>query len=184
VRSIEGLRGAAIVTRGGRVTLEAAGGLADASPGVPCTPRTRFQIASVSKQFTAVAVMLLAESGRLDLAERVALVLQAPLLTEPGTRWQYSSLGYVLAGYIVAQASGQPYPSFLAERVMVPLGLTETSSGDVPSSGAARGYRDGQPVGPWPLSAMAGTGLPQATWRASPPGCIPDHCSASAPSRK
>jgi CubicO group peptidase (beta-lactamase class C family) len=205
VRSIEGLRGAAIVTRGGRVTLEAAGGLADASAGVPCTPRTRFQIASVSKQFAAVAAMLLAESGQLDLAEpvarwfpggppqwqrvtlhhllthtagvrhwgdvpgfdpsqpidlaeRVALVLQAPLLTEPGTRWQYSSLGYVLAGYIVAQASGQPYPSFLAERVLVPLGLTETSSGDVPASGAARGYRDGQPVVSWPLSAMAGTG--------------------------
>jgi CubicO group peptidase (beta-lactamase class C family) len=205
VRSIEGLRGAAIVTRGGRVTLEAAGGLADAAAGAECTPRTRFQIASVSKQFAALAAMLLAESGQLDLAEpvarwfpgappqwqrvtlhhllthtagvrhwgdapgfdpsqpvdlteRVALVLQAPLLTEPGTRWQYSSLGYVLAGYIVAQASGQSYPSFLAERVLGPLGLTATSSGDSPASAAARGYRDGQPVPTWPLSAMPGTG--------------------------
>ena len=160
MRSIEGLRGAAIVTRGGRVTLEAADGLADAEAGAECTPRTRFQIASVSKQFAAVAAMLLAESGQLDLAEpvarwfpggppqwqrvtlhhllthtagvrhwgdapgfdpsqpmdlteRVALIQQAPLLTEPGTRWQYSSLGYVLAGYVVAQASGQSYPSFL-----------------------------------------------------------------------
>jgi CubicO group peptidase (beta-lactamase class C family) len=205
VRSIEGLRGAAIVIRGGRVMLQAADGLADAEAGAECTPRTRFQIASVSKQFTAVAATLLAESGQLDLAEpvarwfpgcppqwqrvtlhhllthtagvrhwgdapgfdpsqpvdlteRVALVLQAPLLTEPGTRWQYSSLGYVLAGHIVAQASGQAYPSFIAEQVLVPLGLTATSLGDTPASGAARGYRDGQPVPSWPLRAMSGTG--------------------------
>ena len=205
MRSIEGLRGAAIVTRGGRVTLEAAEGPADAKAGVECTPRTRFQIASVSKQFAAVAALLLAESGQLDLAEpvtrwlpggppqwkrvtlhhllthtagvrhwddapgfdpsqpmdlaeRVALIQQAPLLTEPGTRWQYSSPGYVLAGYVVAQASGQPYPSLLTEQILVPLGLTATSSGDIPAGAAARGYRDAQPVTPWPLSTMSGTG--------------------------
>jgi CubicO group peptidase (beta-lactamase class C family) len=206
VRSVEGLRGAAIVTRGGRVTLEAAGGLADAEAGVECTPRTRFQIASVSKQFAAVSALLLAESGRLDLAEpvarwfpgappqwqrvtlhhllthtagvrhwgdapgfdpsrpidpaeRVALMLQAPLLTEPGTRWRYSSPGYVLAGHIVGQASGRPYPSFLAERVLAPLGLTATTSGDVPPGAPfARGFHNGQPVAPWPLRAMPGTG--------------------------
>jgi CubicO group peptidase (beta-lactamase class C family) len=72
VRSVEGLRGAAIVTRGGRVMLEAASGLADAEAGVGCTPRTRFQLCSVSKQFAAVAAMLLAESRRLDPAEPVA----------------------------------------------------------------------------------------------------------------
>ena len=63
MRQVEGLRGAAIVTRAGRVGLEVASGLADAEAGVTCTPRTRFQISSVSKQFDAVAVLLLAESG-------------------------------------------------------------------------------------------------------------------------
>jgi len=38
---VEGLRGAAIVTRAGRVRLEAASGLADAEAGAKCTPRTR-----------------------------------------------------------------------------------------------------------------------------------------------
>lgn len=71
MHSIEGLRGAAIVTRAGRVKLEVTGGLADAEAGVECTPQTRFQIASVSKQFAAVAAVLLAESGKLDLAEPV-----------------------------------------------------------------------------------------------------------------
>jgi len=206
VHSIEGLRGAAIVTCAGRVKLEVAGGLADAEAGVKCTPRTRFQIASASKQFAAVAAMLLAESGKLDLAEpvarwlpgsppqwqrvtlhhllthtagvrhwgdapgfnasqpvdpaeRLALIQQAPLLTDPGSRWHYSSPGYLLIGHIVEQASGQPYAGFLTQEVLVPLGLTSTSVGGVPAGAvAARGYRDGQPVTPWQLSAMPGTG--------------------------
>ena len=76
-------------------------------------------------------------SQPMDLDERVALILQAPLLTEPGTRWRYSSPGYVLAGHIVARASGQPYPSFLAGHVLGPLGLTSTTSGDVPPDAAS-----------------------------------------------
>jgi len=36
-----------------------------------CTPATRFQIASVSKQFTAAAVLLLAERGRLSLDDPI-----------------------------------------------------------------------------------------------------------------
>jgi CubicO group peptidase (beta-lactamase class C family) len=206
VHAIEGLRGAAMVTRAGQVRLEVASGLADAEAGVKCTPQTRFQICSVSKQFAAAAAMLLAESGQLelaepvarwlpgcpspwqrvtlhhllthtagvrhwgnaagfdasqpmDIAERVALIQQAPLLTDPGTRWHYSSPGYLLAGHIVAQASGQPYAGFLTEQVLVPLGLTSTSaSGLSAGAAAARGYRNGQPVTSWPLDAMPGTG--------------------------
>lgn len=206
MHSIEGLRGAAIVTHAGRVKLEVASGLADAEAGVKCTPQTRFEICSVSKQFAAVAAMLLAESGQLDLAEpvarwlpggppqwqqvtlhhllthtagvrhwgdapgfdasqpvdlaeRVALIQRAPLLTDPGTRWHYSSPGYLLAGHIVAQASGQPYARFITEQILIPLGLSSTSAGGLAAgTAAARGYRNGQPVAPWPLSAMPGTG--------------------------
>jgi CubicO group peptidase (beta-lactamase class C family) len=206
VQAIEGLRGAATVTRAGQVRLEAAGGLADAGAGVMCTPQTRFQICSVSKQFAAAAAMLLAQSGQLDLAEpvarwlpggppqwqrvtlhhllthtagvrhwgdapgfdasqpmdpaeRVALIQQAPLLTDPGTSWHYSSPGYLLAGHIVAQASGQPYADFVTGQILVPLGLTSTSAGGLPAgAAAARGYRNGQPVTPWPLDTMPGTG--------------------------
>jgi CubicO group peptidase (beta-lactamase class C family) len=39
------------------------------SPG--CTPATRFQLASVSKQFTAAAVLLLAERGRVSLDDPI-----------------------------------------------------------------------------------------------------------------
>jgi len=44
--------------------------LADAGIGVLCTAGTRCQLCSVSKQFAAAAVMLLAESG-IDVGEPV-----------------------------------------------------------------------------------------------------------------
>lgn len=204
MRPVEGLRGTALVTRGGSVEADLADGLADVAAGVPCTPGTKFQLCSVSKQFTAVAVMLLVESGQLDLREpvgqwlpegppqwrRVALhqllshtagvphwleapgldpaepmriserlkIIQAtPLRTEPGAQWHYSSPGFMLAGLIVERASGQPYPEFVAERILSPLKLTQTTVGGDPA-GAARGYRDGQPVPPWDPDAMPGTG--------------------------
>lgn len=69
---ISGLGGAALVTRGGRVVLREAAGIADAGTGRPCTPETCFRIASVSKQFTAASVMLLVEDGALDLHEPIA----------------------------------------------------------------------------------------------------------------
>jgi CubicO group peptidase (beta-lactamase class C family) len=42
-------------------------GMADLENFVPATPRTAFRLASVSKPFTAVAAMTLAEEGKLDL---------------------------------------------------------------------------------------------------------------------
>lgn len=96
-------------------------------------------------------------SEPMELAERAVLVLQAPLLTDPGTRWHYSGPGYVLTGHIVEQASGQAYPAFLAERFLVPLGLTATSAGSVPSGpAAARGYRDSE-LAPLLAGAIPGT---------------------------
>jgi CubicO group peptidase (beta-lactamase class C family) len=46
-------------------------GLANVELGVPVTPRSVFQTGSVGKQFTATAVMLLVEAGRLGLDDRI-----------------------------------------------------------------------------------------------------------------
>jgi CubicO group peptidase (beta-lactamase class C family) len=54
---------------GGRVVIEYADGLADIESKTPCTPATNFRMASVSKQFTATAVMLLVDQGKLSLAD-------------------------------------------------------------------------------------------------------------------
>lgn len=192
------------VTKNGSTLADLAGGLADREAGVPCGSDTRFQICSVSKQFTAAAVMLLVESGRLDLHEpvdrwlpgappqwrqvtlhhllshsagiphwreapgldpaepmpigqRLELIEATPLRSEPGTRWHYSSPGFLLVGFIVARASGVPYRRFLAEQILSPLQLTQTTVGAPPST-AARGYQAGQPVAPLDLDRMPGTG--------------------------
>lgn len=64
------LRGTVLVCRGDEVLLAESRGAADGS-GRPNAPATRFQIASVSKQFTAAAVLLLAERSALDLDDPV-----------------------------------------------------------------------------------------------------------------
>ena len=55
-------------------------------------------------------------------------------------------------------ASGQPYAQFVAERILAPLGLTATAVGGRPDELAARGHQDGQPVAPFDLDTMPGTG--------------------------
>jgi CubicO group peptidase (beta-lactamase class C family) len=55
------------VVRDGKAVFTKGYGLADIDAGTPVTERTAFQIASVTKQFTAVGVMLLAEKGKVKL---------------------------------------------------------------------------------------------------------------------
>jgi D-aminopeptidase len=55
------------VMRGGEVELSKGYGLASLELGVPITSKTRFRIASVSKQFTVSAALMLAHEGKLDL---------------------------------------------------------------------------------------------------------------------
>lgn len=59
------------VARDGRTVLDRAYGMADLEHDVAITPATRFEAGSVSKQFTAAAILMLAEQGRLSLADDV-----------------------------------------------------------------------------------------------------------------
>jgi CubicO group peptidase (beta-lactamase class C family) len=54
-----------------RVVLERAWGMAELEHGIPITPGTIFEGGSVSKQFTAAAVLLLAQQGKLSLDDDV-----------------------------------------------------------------------------------------------------------------
>lgn len=56
------------VMQGGTIALRKGYGLASIELGVPIGPHTRFRIASVSKQFTVSAALMLAAEGKLDLA--------------------------------------------------------------------------------------------------------------------
>lgn len=46
-------------------------GFADLETGIPSTPSTNYRLASVTKQFTATAILRLVESGKLSLYDRV-----------------------------------------------------------------------------------------------------------------
>ena len=56
---------------GGRPVLTKAYGMADLEHDVPNTPETIFEAGSVAKQFTAMAVLLLAKDGKLSLDDQV-----------------------------------------------------------------------------------------------------------------
>lgn len=60
-------QGAVLVARDGEVIFSQGYGLADKKNDIPNTPQTRFALASVSKQFTAMAILILQEQGALDV---------------------------------------------------------------------------------------------------------------------
>ncbi len=60
-----------VVIRDGKVIVRRAYGMADLERRVPAAPETDYRLASVSKQFTAMAVMLLAKDGKLRYDEPV-----------------------------------------------------------------------------------------------------------------
>ncbi len=63
------------MTQAGDVVFEGSYGLADRAAGIPITPATRFGLASVTKMFTAVAVVDLVASGSLTFETPVVDVL-------------------------------------------------------------------------------------------------------------
>lgn len=74
------------VVRDGRLEYARGYGLASIELGVPITPATVFDIGSVSKQFTAMAVVLLAQDGKLSLDDEIQRFLpEIPRYAKPIT---------------------------------------------------------------------------------------------------
>lgn len=85
------LPGAAVlVMEGDEVLVRKGFGAADLERSLPVTPETAFRLASISKQFTAMAILLLEEEGRLSLADPVSRWL--PGLPAWGDRVKISHL--------------------------------------------------------------------------------------------
>jgi CubicO group peptidase (beta-lactamase class C family) len=81
----------ALVLRDGVAQLSAAFGLADLEHTTPATPATNYRLASVSKQFTAMAVLLLVADRRLALDDPIARFFAgAPAF------WQHVTLLHLL----------------------------------------------------------------------------------------
>ena len=65
------------------------------------------------------------------------------LYFEPGSRFQYSNSGYCLLALVVERVSGQPFASFLRERLFTPLQMNQSTvyEADKPIANRAMGYR-------------------------------------------
>ncbi|WP_118856926.1 serine hydrolase domain-containing protein [Sphingomonas mesophila] len=189
------------IVRDNRLAFAKAYGKASDTLGA-ARPEQPYQIASISKQFTAMAALLLEDDGKLDLDDPVAQWLpgisggeritlrqllshtagiadywpqdysfaamerparpgdiidrwaRKPLDYQPGTRWQYSNTGYVVAGQIIEKAAGEPLMALMQRRIFAPLGLTVRSQDDSMTAAFPQGYERAAlgPVRPvtWP----------------------------------
>jgi CubicO group peptidase (beta-lactamase class C family) len=171
--------------------------------GPPPEAGTVFRIASMTKSFTASAILALRDDGVLKLDDpaeeyvpelrgwpsvtpdsarvsiRHLLTMTAGFPTDdpwgdrqqglpleefasflaggvrfnwaPGTRFEYSNLGYAILGRVITAVTGAAYPDYIRHRLLHPLGMTRTGyeaeEFEVPgehgtgSAGTARGYR-------------------------------------------
>lgn len=165
------------VAQGGE-TWERAFGFADLENATPARPDSSYRLASVAKPMTAVAVLQLAEKGKLDLdaeiqtyvrsfprksfpvtvrqilghlggishyknreaeqhykthrtvSESIDVFKDFDLVAEPGTKYSYSSYGYVLLGAAIESASGLSYADYMRENVWQPLAMNATRLDD------------------------------------------------------
>jgi CubicO group peptidase (beta-lactamase class C family) len=146
-------------------------GVRSSDDPVPVRPDALFQVGSISKTFTAAAVMLLVQDGKVALDDPVArhlprlgpatrldfdtitveqslshqagfdgdhlfvqregddlsVLASARRLFEPGTGYSYSNAGFSVAGAVIEAASGQPFETFVRERLLLPLGMLSAS---------------------------------------------------------
>jgi CubicO group peptidase (beta-lactamase class C family) len=152
-------------------------GLADIASGRAIGTDTQFYAASVSKQFTAVALLQQVAAGKVKLTDSVrkyipelapyadkvtvqmllnmtggvrdslslmaiegydristptrkqaleAVYRQQDAKFEPGTRYDYTNGGYLLLSEIVERAAGQPFETYVNDKVLKPLGMTRS----------------------------------------------------------
>jgi serine beta-lactamase-like protein LACTB len=64
------------------------------------------------------------------IAGGIAFFASDTLVAQPGTRFNYSTMGYTLVGCAIASAAGVPYVDAVREDVFVPAGMTETQADD------------------------------------------------------
>jgi CubicO group peptidase (beta-lactamase class C family) len=62
---------AVMIIQGGKATFARAYGMADVQKKVPCSTNTNFRLASVTKQFTAMGIMILCERHKLSLDDKI-----------------------------------------------------------------------------------------------------------------
>ena len=82
---------------------------------------------------------------------------------EPGTRFNYSNIGYAILGAALSRAAHQPYVEYVKEKILIPLGMTHSDYVATPAirQNLATGY-DVILAGHWdeetPIKELEGRG--------------------------
>ena len=189
------------VLQRGATVLAKGYGLADLEHQIPMTAATRVYMASVSKQFTAMSLLMAEEEGKLRLDDSIRkyvpelpayadgvsirrmldhtsglrdylalwglrgfsnesvlregptlalLARQRALNFTPGTAYNYSNSGYLLAAVALQRATGKPLQVYAQERIFKPLEMQSSrfqADHGEPLPGRAHGYQ--QRGGSW-----------------------------------
>jgi CubicO group peptidase (beta-lactamase class C family) len=69
------ISGSILIARDGRIEVAKGYGPANREHDVPCTADTKYRLASMTKSFTAMAIMMLEERGRLSVDDKLAKYL-------------------------------------------------------------------------------------------------------------
>src|SRR5690606_10258582 len=123
-------------------------------------PRLRITITSFARSW--LAGVLGTDPYRGDTAQSVLDDVAAASSSGP-SGMSYSNLGVAVLGLALAEEAGQPYPDLLDERILQPLGMTDTmfaSHEEGLPEGRAHGVRaNGLPADPWLERGWGGAGL-------------------------
>ncbi|MBL8215116.1 MAG: serine hydrolase [Bryobacterales bacterium] len=83
--------GTVLVMKDGKPLLRKGYGLANREWNIPNTPETRFRLGSITKQFTAAAILRLAEQGKLSLEDPIS-----KYYTDPPPAWEKITIHHLL----------------------------------------------------------------------------------------
>lgn len=75
-----------------------------------------------------------------DVRESLEVFDSSELLSPPGSRFHYSTLGTVLLGALISEASDLSYRDLITQRVLTPLGMTQTAVATPNSEGEQARY--------------------------------------------
>lgn len=119
--------GAMYMVRGERILGQRAFGLSDIEHDYNNTPLTRFHVAGVSKVYTATAILLLEQDGKLHTADPASQYVAGETRTIDALLAGHADADYDLLAQIVEKVSGQPFSDFMKARIFAPLHLERTA---------------------------------------------------------
>lgn len=169
--------GSMLVAEHGKIVYERSTGYIDLEHKIPNTDTSHFNLASVSKPFTAIAVLQLIQKRKLNLSDpltkyfadfpypavtirhllthtgglpvledftrqyinehpdeiitsekayAILVALKQPLKYQPGNKWAYSNLGYIILAMLVEKISNMPFATYMKKNVFLPAGMKTT----------------------------------------------------------